>query len=199
MPSWTESSGRSSLPSCPLLSAFVLWEGLQLGSRRTTQLAGSEPVLRGPPWAWCGLQGGGGGAGTVAPGRLHQARWVVSGLFLHHAALPRMCWGWPMGFLNCQNRHPGLHRSHQNEHCLLWCCFSRLSPTALLRREGLRRHASHVQETATAHKTKCFTKALLAVTSTAVISLYKQLPGECSAPRTSHIKLWDALQKQCTR
>lgn len=63
------------------------------------------------------------GAGTVAPGRLHQARWAVSGLFLHHAALPRTCWGWLMGFLNCQNRHPGLHRSHQNEHCLLWCCF----------------------------------------------------------------------------
>lgn len=63
------------------------------------------------------------GTGAVAPGRLHQARWVVSGLFLHHAALPRMCWGWPMGFLNCQNRHPDLHHSHQNEHCILWCCF----------------------------------------------------------------------------
>ena len=32
-------------PSCPLLSAFGLWEGLQLGARGTTQLAGFEPVL----------------------------------------------------------------------------------------------------------------------------------------------------------
>lgn len=48
---------------------------------------------------------------------------------------------------------------------------------------------SHVQETATAHKTKCFRKTLLVVTSTAVISLYKQLTGECGAPSTSHIKL----------
>lgn len=32
-------------PSCPLLSAFGLWEGLQLGARGTTQLAGFEPIL----------------------------------------------------------------------------------------------------------------------------------------------------------
>ena len=81
VPSWTESPGRSSLPSCPLLSAFGLWEGLQLGARRTTQLAGSEPVLRGPPWARCGPQGGGGsagcrdsGTGTAPPGPMGSER-----------------------------------------------------------------------------------------------------------------------------
>ena len=71
---------------------------------------------------------------------------------------------------------------------------ARLLPTALLTRAELSRRASHVQETGIAHKTKCFTKALL-VRSTAVISLYKQLTGECSASSTSHIKLWDTLQE----
>lgn len=88
-------------PSCPLLSAFGLWEGLQPGARRTTQLAGFEPVLRAPPWAWCGPQGGGGTAGCrgVAPGRLHQARWVVSGSSCTTLLFPGCAGGGQWGFL----------------------------------------------------------------------------------------------------
>lgn len=37
-------------------------------------------------------------------------------------------------------------------------------------------------------KRECFTRALFVVTSTAVISVYKQLTAECSASSTSHIK-----------
>lgn len=38
-----------------------------------------------------------------------------------------------------------------------------------------------------------FIKALFVITSTVVISVYKQLTVQCSVSNTSHIKLWDIL------